>query len=48
MQYFFPELNYLKGGAEQLYNINGGNTVFNSFRVTERDNGSKFIYSYHV
>ena len=43
MQYFFPELNYLQGGTEHYHTINGGNTVFNSFRVTERDKGSKVI-----
>ena len=43
MQYFFPELNYLQGGAQQIHTINGGNTVFNSFRVTERNKGSKVI-----
>ena len=25
MQYFFPELNYLQGGAEDYHTINGGN-----------------------
>ena len=43
MQYFFPEINYIHGGAEHFYTINGGNTVFNSFRVTERGKGSKVI-----
>ena len=43
MQYFFPELNYLQRGAEHLHTINGGNTVFNSFRVTERNKGSRVI-----
>ena len=43
MQYFFPELNYLQCGAEHLHTINGGNTVFNSFRVTERNKGSRVI-----
>ena len=43
MQYFFPELNYLQRGAADLHTINGGNTVFNSFRVTQRDKGSEVI-----
>ena len=43
MQYFFPELNYLPRGAAHLHTINGGNTVFNSFRVTERNKGSRVI-----
>ncbi len=43
MQYFFPELNDFQGGAEHFHTIYGGNIVFNSFRVTERNKGSKVI-----
>ena len=43
MQYFFPELNDFQGGAKQFHTIYGGNIVFNSFRVTERNKGSKVI-----
>ena len=43
MQYFFPEMNYLKGGSEHFYTIYGSNTVFNSFRVIERDKVSSVI-----
>ena len=48
MKYFFPELNYLQGGAEHLYAINGGNTVFNSFRVIERNKESSVISTSEV
>ncbi len=43
MQYFFPEINDLKGAAEHFYTIYGGNTVFNSFRVIEREKPSIVI-----
>ena len=43
MKYFFPELKYSQSGAEHLYAINGGNTVFNSFRVIERDKEAHVI-----
>ncbi len=43
MQYFFPELNYLKFGGENIYTVNGGNTIFNSFRVIERDKEATVI-----
>ncbi len=43
MQYFFPELNYVKGGGEQFHTIYGGNTLFNSFRVIERDKKASII-----
>ena len=43
MQYFFPELNDFQGRAEHFHTIYGGNIVFNSFRVTERNKGSKVI-----
>tara|TARA_B100001057_G_scaffold87087_1_gene83011 strand:- start:110 stop:1135 length:1026 start_codon:yes stop_codon:yes gene_type:complete len=48
MKYFFPELNYLQSGAEHLYAINGGNTVFNSFRVIERNKESSVISTSEV
>ncbi len=43
MKYFFPELNDFQGGAEHFHTIYGGNIVFNSFRVTESNKGSKVI-----
>ena len=48
MQYFFPEINYLQGGVEHLHTIYGGNTVFNSFRVIERNKASRVISSSKV
>ena len=48
MQYFFPEINCLNGGVEHLHTIYGGNTVFNSFRVIERNKGSSVISSSKV
>ena len=48
MQYFFPELNYIQGGTEHFHTIKGGNAVFNSFRVIERDKGSKVISTSEV
>ncbi len=43
MQYFFPEINYLQGEAAHFHLIYGGNTVFNSFRVIDRNKGSSII-----
>ena len=37
MEYFFPEINYFPGGFEKFYTIQGGTTVFNSFRVIQRN-----------
>ena len=48
MQYFFPEVNYLQGREQHLHTIYGGNTVFNSFRVIERNKGSSVISSSEV
>ena len=48
MQYFFPEVNYLQSGVDHLHTIYGGNTVFNSFRVIERNKGSSVISSAKV
>ena len=48
MQYFFPELNYLQGGVEHLHTIYGGNTVFNSFKVIERNKDASIISSSKV
>ena len=48
MKYFFPEINYLQGEVEHMHTIFGGNTVFNSFRVIERNKGSRVISSSKV
>ena len=48
MKYFFPEINYLQGEVEHMHTIFGGNTVFNSFRVIERNKGSCIISSSKV
>ena len=48
MQYFFPEINYLQGEIKHLHAIYGGHTVFNSFRVIERNKGSSVISSSKV
>ena len=48
MQYFFPEINYLQGEIKHLHTIYGGHTVFNSFRVIERNKGSSVISSSKV
>ena len=48
MQYFFPEMNYLQDEIKHLHTIYGGNTVFNSFRVIERNKGSSVISSAKV
>ena len=48
MQYFFPEVNYLQGGVEHLHTIYGGNTVFNSFKVIERNKDASIISSSKV
>ena len=48
MRYFFPEMNYLKDGADHFHTIYGGNTVFNSFRVIERDKSPSVISTSHV
>ena len=48
MQYFFPEINCLNGEVEHLHTIYGGNAIFNSFRVIERNKGSSVISSSKV
>ena len=48
MQYFFPEINYPQDGVGHIHTIYGGNTVFNSFRVIERNKGSSVISSSKV
>ena len=48
MQYFFPEINYLQGGVEHIHTVYGGNTVFNSFKVIERNKSSRVISSSKV
>ena len=48
MQYFFPELNYREGGVKHFYTVYGGNAVFNSFRVLERDKEPSIICTSEV
>jgi len=48
MQYFFPEINCLQAGTRHFHTIYGSNTVFNSFRVFERNKGSSIISTSEV
>jgi dihydropteroate synthase len=48
MQYFFPEINNLQGRAEKFFTIYGGKSVFNSFRVVERNKSSRVISTSEV
>ena len=48
MQYFFPEINFLQSEGELFYTIRGGDTVFNSFRVIERNKCAKVISTSEV
>ena len=43
MRYFFPEINFLQVGREHFHTIHGGDNVFNSFRVIERNKDAKVI-----
>ena len=43
MQYFFPEINALQSGKEHLHTMYGRGTIFNSFRVIERNKDAKVI-----
>ncbi len=48
MQYFFPEINNLQGREENFFTIYGGNIIFNSFRVVERNKSSRVISTSEV
>ena len=48
MEYFFPEVNYVRGGFEKFYTIQGGTTVFNSFRVVQRNKKPRVISTSEV
>ena len=48
MEYFFPEINYVPGGFEKFYRIQGGTTVFNSFRVIQRNKKPRVISTSEV
>ena len=48
MEYFFPEINYVPGGFEKFYRIQGGPTVFNSFRVIQRNKKPRVISTSEV
>ena len=48
MRYFFPEINSLQSEGEHFYTIYGGDTVFNSFRVIERNKCAKVISTSEV
>ena len=43
MRYFFPEINFLQNGGEHFHTLHGGDNVFNSFRVIERNKAAKVI-----
>ena len=43
MEYFFPEINYGHSGFEKFHIIYGGTTVFNSFRVIQRNKKPRVI-----
>ncbi len=48
MRYFFPEINVFQSEGEHFHTIHGGDTVFNSFRVIERNKGAKVISTSEV
>ena len=48
MEYFFPEINYGRSGFEKFHTIFGGTTVFNSFRVIQRNKKPRVISTYDV
>ena len=48
MQYFFPEINALQSGKEHLHTMYGRGTIFNSFRVIERNKDAKVISTSEV
>ena len=48
MRYLFPELNFLQREGEHFYTIYGGDTVFNSFRVIERNKDATIISTSEV
>ena len=48
MRYFFPEINLLQGGGEHLHTIYGRDTIFNSFKVIERNKDAKVISTSEV
>ena len=48
MQYFFPEMNLIQSGEEHFHTMYGGDTIFNSFRVIERNNDAKVISTSEV
>ena len=48
MEYFFPEINYGRVGFEKFHRIYGGNKVFNSFRVIQRNKKPRVISTTEV
>ena len=48
MKYFFPEINYGPCGFEKFHTIYGGTTIFNSFRVIQRNKKPRVISSSEV
>ena len=48
MEYFFPEINYGRSGFEKFHKIYGGTTVFNSFRVIQRNKKPRVISTSEV
>ena len=48
MQYFFPEINVLQSGREAFHTMYGGDTIFNSFKVIERNKDAKVISTSEV
>ena len=48
MQYFFPEINFLQRGGKDFHTIYGGDTIFNSFKVVERNKDAKVISTSEV
>ncbi len=48
MKYFFPEINYGPFGFEKFHTIYGGTTIFNSFRVVQRNKKPRVISSSEV
>ena len=48
MQYFFPEINLLQSGRETFHTMYGGDSIFNSFKVIERNKDAKIISTSEV
>ena len=48
MEYFFPEINYSRCRFEKFHTIYGGTTVFNSFRVIQRNKKPRLISTSEV